>query len=401
MAIYKIHEDNMPKLIEKLKKIENKCKKYHCSFTFAEVGEEYKEVKHTVTDGREKVTIKTTLERFIIVEAEGKAIINDWQFVATLEHTENGNIVGQANNEIDLPKKYLTVSPTCEHCNSNRYRKDTYIIINTITSELKQVGKSCLRDYTNGMDAEMVANYLSYFEYLAKLNDHESNGGCTRHYIEIETYLLNVAETIRIYGFISKQKAEENNQLSTVSRVNNFMNDCDVYAKKEKEKIGYDPERVENKETVKNALSWIISLETDGGYLHNLKMVSLKNYTEYRDQGLLASLFSAYYKTLETEQQKKDREAKKINQTQSKYVGNIGDKIQKELTFVKYFCYETQYGTTTIYLFEDSEGNIYKWNSTKIIDKNEGEQITLKGTIKDHEEYKEQKQTVLTRCKVI
>jgi len=398
MAIYSIHEDNMPKLIEKLKKIESKCIKYGCSFSFAEVGEEYKNVNHDVADSHEKVTVKTTLERFVIVEVEGKAIINDWQFVATLEHTENGNIIRNATS-IELPVKYLTVKPICEHCNSNRQRKDTYIIRNIITNELKQVGKSCLRDYTNGMNAEMVASYLSYFEYLTELNNHESLGGFTRHYIDINNYLLNVAEAIRNYGFISKQKAYEQNKEPTTSKVNMLMYDTSKYAKEERKKINYNPEREENKKLVTDALNWIKTQETNGGYLHNLKMVCLKDYAEFRDCGLLASLLPAYYKALETEKQRLEREAKQANKKESQYIGNIGEKITIQATIKYITSYETQYGITRIYKLTDNDGNVLVWKTSTTIEESETLK-TITATIKAHSEYNGEKQTEILRVKV-
>lgn len=66
---YSIFEDNMPRLIKKMATIEKKCHQYGCEFHFEEVGEEYREVK--LEDG----TI-TTL-RFVVVEAEGTARVND------------------------------------------------------------------------------------------------------------------------------------------------------------------------------------------------------------------------------------------------------------------------------------------------------------------------------------
>ena len=61
------------------------------------------------------------------------------------------------------------------------------------------------------------------------------------------------------------------------------------------------------------------------------------------------------------------------------------------MTLKKYISYETQWGISKIYLFEDSQGNVYKWNSAKWIEVEEGNSLKLKGTIKDHSEYNNQK----------
>lgn len=152
---YAIYEGNLDRLEKKLKRIFNKCKAYGCDFHYEQTGEEFRELKD------EKGNKYTA--RFVLVEAEGTAVINDWEFVAELEHTEKGNIItGVAG--IEVPERYYTTTPVCEHCNSKRYRKNTYIVRNKTTGEFKQVGKSCLKDFTHGMSAEAVTQYMSLFD---------------------------------------------------------------------------------------------------------------------------------------------------------------------------------------------------------------------------------------------
>jgi hypothetical protein len=58
------------------------------------------------------------------------------------------------------------------------------------------------------------------------------------------------------------------------------------------------------------------------------------------------------------------------------------------------------FGCGSIFKFLDSKGNIFIWR-TGSADLEEGKTYTIKGTIKEHTEYKSEKQTHLTRCKVI
>ena len=55
--------------------------------------------------------------------------------------------------------------------------------------------------------------------------------------------------------------------------------------------------------------------------------------------------------------------------------------------------------TSYMYLMTDKDGNKYKWSTSKYF--NEDEDVKLKGTVKEHAEYKGIKQTVLTRCSEI
>lgn len=106
---------------------------------------------------------------------------------------------------------------------------------------------------------------------------------------------------------------------------------------------------------------------------------------------------------LEAERQEAEERARKAI---SQHVGQIGDKIDLDVILEKRAWYEAKsfagYGTETHYIFtfRDNKGNALVWKTTKGLVYERGEKVHLKGTIKEHSEYDEEKQTVLTRCKV-
>jgi hypothetical protein len=60
---------------------------------------------------------------------------------------------------------------------------------------------------------------------------------------------------------------------------------------------------------------------------------------------------------------------------------------------------DSRYGVTYLHRFVTAEGNSLTWfaSSTQL---KEGAHYNLKGTVKAHEVYRGEKQTLLTRCKV-
>ena len=90
----------------------------------------------------------------------------------------------------------------------------------------------------------------------------------------------------------------------------------------------------------------------------------------------------------------------------SQHIGNVGDKIEVKGSFVKTASWMQNsfrgYGTDRIYLhiFKDSYGNVFVWRTQKDIGMNYGEIVIVKGTVKKHSEYMDEKQTELTRCKL-
>lgn len=120
----------------------------------------------------------------------------------------------------------------------------------------------------------------------------------------------------------------------------------------------------------------------------------------------------------EAEKARQEEEARiKAEKAISQFVGTIGERIEIEVEYLYSAHFEINsfrgYGTETMYVhnFKDADGNKLTWKTTSYNmgrwnnkgeweNFEEGQKITLKGTIKEHTEYKDEKQTVLTRCKV-
>lgn len=79
----------------------------------------------------------------------------------------------------------------------------------------------------------------------------------------------------------------------------------------------------------------------------------------------------------------------------SKHVGIIGDRTTATLTCYAEFQYDSQWGGGVIRLFRDENLNTLKTFGKSPIKK--GETATVKFTIKKHEEYKGEQQTLITR----
>lgn len=99
---------------------------------------------------------------------------------------------------------------------------------------------------------------------------------------------------------------------------------------------------------------------------------------------------------------------KNLNKTESvsEYFGEVGKRYDLTLTYVRSHSWETTfaYNKSIQYLhsFKDGAGNIFVWKTgTSLYSIKENSVVTIKGTVKEHSEYRGVKQTVLTRCKVL
>lgn len=86
----------------------------------------------------------------------------------------------------------------------------------------------------------------------------------------------------------------------------------------------------------------------------------------------------------------------------STWIGEVGDKLKGiKAKLTRKYSFDSRYGITTVYNFEDEEGNVLVWFSSTYQEIEPGEWCTIKYcTIKDHSEYKDVKQTVITRAKL-
>ena len=321
--------------------------------------------------------------------------ISNFNFIAKINHIETGNLVKKSPlfNDFITPKDWYDVEPHCQHCNIKRYRTDTFILQNIDSGEIKQIGRNCLKDFI-GHDVE---NFIAMVEMTQDLiniiNDCKSGEdsfsfGSNNYGYSLEIFLNYVAMVNRFNGFIS---SKYNN--STRDQVYEILNPINRNMLDHKYDIQPNDEDLKN---AKLALDWINSLEnSDNDYLINLKNAVKIGYVNYKNDGLISSLIFAYKKSIS----KKISEKGEVNKI-SNYFGKINEKIQRELTYIMSFSFDSDFGICFIHKFEDIEGNIFIWKTNNNINMDERRALKVKGTIKEHKEYKGIKQTILTRCKV-
>ena len=81
----------------------------------------------------------------------------------------------------------------------------------------------------------------------------------------------------------------------------------------------------------------------------------------------------------------------------SEYQGNVGDRLDLQVKVISVTQKETMYGYMSTHIFEDACGNRYMWATTSKTWP-AGNDMHIRGTVKEHTTYKNVKTTVLTRC---
>lgn len=107
------------------------------------------------------------------------------------------------------------------------------------------------------------------------------------------------------------------------------------------------------------------------------------------------------------EAERLEQERIEAQKLKSRYVGEIGERITLEAVYEFTAWFERKpfagYGTETVYIINFRAGDDKLiWMTTKGVPQNlnVGDTIRLIGTVKEHREYKGEKQTSLSRCRI-
>lgn len=398
MSRFSIHESFIESLEKKLTAIRKKCEKYGCEFYYNRIGEEFRDVEDSEGNIHHA--------KFYIVDVLGEIQHTGWTVVGVLEPTDSGNIIRDYLSTYSIPERFYTSSTICEHCKTRRSRKDVFILYNAELDEWKQVGRSCLSEFTHGLSAEFVADVMSCLDAFAEAETRNSiQWGSCKEYHPVKDILLYAVESVKHFGYT---RADERD--STASRTFEFycyLEDIPACRISRLDKLKADIAATNfrartqaNSTRVDDMIAWILSEDATGNnYIHNLQTLVKNDYVEFSHIRILVSLVYAYQRHIKDEEYKAERAARVSAEANSKHIGEIKDKLTLEVAFAQFVTsFDTQFGTTAIYKFLDKDGNVFIWYTSCAIEVDNVSKLT--GTVKEHNEYNGVKQTVLTRCKV-
>jgi hypothetical protein len=323
----------------------------------------------------------------ILVDGAQPVRLNGWSFVATIEPTDGGNIVHAVPGE-EVPVAYRSSDLTCDHCHTNRYRKQVYIVKHQ-DGRYAQVGSNCLADFVSHRNANTLALQAQWLAGLKEIFDPSYSWPMGERREEIVGFVSIAAAVIRQYGWA---KSSEDN--STRNRTWDYATGF-PYVVKEMQEQGFEV-KDEDVSLAKDALAWAraIPATVTNDYLYNLRTASSADDVNSRNAGLIASIVFAYRKEIE-------RKLAKENELPSEWLGTVGQKLTAQLTVLNVMEFNGDYGIVRIIKMTDAQGNIVVWKTSSWDSwMEQGAQIILSAKVKAHDTYRDVKQTVVTRASV-
>lgn len=313
-----------------------------------------------------------------------------WTFVATLDWDANAGLIVRTAPGIVAVDRTDLVQGKCDHCNVNRYRNETYLLRHDDGRQV-QVGSTCIKDFLGitvnvaWLDGASIMEELDGFGFDSGPRSNGTN------------YVLALAwALIKLDGF----RPASGGGVTTKSDVLSILYPPRIVTNEYRNWASRV--RVLADEAVERAAeirAFILSDEFEGNseYVRNLKSIAAADLVSDRNVGMLVSAPQAWARHLERTLIRNAAE-----QMKTEWVGAKGDKIAVTVTIKGVRFIQQNFGTTVLYTMVDGSGNLYKWFASReaLGDKVE-ETFTIKATIKDHDEFKGVKATVLTRAKQV
>jgi len=301
-------------------------------------------------------------------------VLDGWVLRAHVERLEEGDIISPFHDDFQLPAAYRNYNG-CEHCNTNRARKYTYVIQHTETNEYMQVGKACLKDY---IDVD-ISSAMSYYRMMHDIRDSFADGGD----------LMLESENHGQTGFDVRTVLDL--AFSDVDYRGYHKTDSDLSTK---DTVLYDLmkfKQVDRSEHTEAMIEWVMSNGDESDFMTSVRTLVKSDFVTDMRLGYIVGAIPSYLRSIKEETVYADA-----------YFGEPKKRGDIEVTLEEVRATFGHFGETYIHKFKSDEGHLLTWfSSSKDFRDVDGVQIgshlTIKATVKNHEVYNNQKQTTITR----
>lgn len=353
--------------------------------------------------------------------------LSGYAIAAVIEHTSAGNLLRDATGgAVDL-SAYRDIGPTCDHCKVSRRRNETVLLIRD-DQTLVRVGKSCLKDYLGHSTIAQLAWRADFACLVGEVEDLDGSGECYGGREPASWDLLDFlgwcAAAKREFGYITRTRARES--------IDGVDATCDVAAA-EMALYYFSPSKYqreleagrafactdEDRELAQKALDFTIadlqkikssdSDQTFSDFHHNLEVICNLGTVGEKHKGFAGAILGYYTRAVQGEAEKAGRdaarEAREAAQAEkaerSSHVGEVGEKVIVEVVIGSTRdYYNDDWGYTYFVAMETLAGDVLTWKSSNNPRLEPGARCFVRGTVKEHGEFRGVAQTTLIRCAV-
>lgn len=332
--------------------------------------------------------------------------INGWRVIGAIQHEapapdgkKVGNIVTPIGEQPEGSlKKYRDADANCEHCKIDRNRTQTYVIENE-QGERKQVGSTCLQDFTKVKNAHSLARFAEDLNALLE-RETDFGGSGQSPYVDLKDLLEKTAWVWKKDGRVYK-KTNITDELPTVAQVTSLYLPQE---KRPKGLIGFNHKThigAEEQEIASKVLAFMHNIPADvpSDYFNNLRVIGAHDIVHEKNFGVATSAIAAWARA-EGIKSDKETEMELSHPIEHVWFKQGQDRFEPTpVTYVRTLAsFPSSFSRGTVYkmMFETTPDPAMPHQKAPIIvtteaidpsDFKEGDPFVMSGNIKEHSEY--------------
>jgi hypothetical protein len=338
------------------------------------------------------------------------AVVQGWEFVAVLEPTEAGTLIkrvpGSTEVSLDAYRDAKSAS-FCDHCQTARKRNETFVVRNIETGEVKRVGRQCVSAFLGGQSIATVLARLAWPKVIMAGDSEEGGWGSSEpDMCDVADVVAWAMSVVRCDGY---RKRDPNNPQasSTGGDVYKLMFPHPRDWSDSRRAFGGRGDQTyrewrtqrnptpEDRARAEEAVAWGRDVNPNNDYFSNVKTICALPYVLRKNLGITVSIAGAYARHLG------DLARQQVRADNSAWYGTVDEKIVGlEMVVSGVFSSNGMYGLTVFHIMKSVDGFTFKWGASGKAAAQAGDRVRVTGKIKAHGEFKGEKQTVLTRCKL-
>ena len=390
----------MPEAMERLAKVNRRASK---------LGVPAIDVKVVSTYGRQEARFpsghplhnpmdKVTRNVNVLEYTTAPVVVEGYEPIATLTFQHASPVVYEWPGK-EVPASFRDTDRRCNHCETNRMRKQVFVLRHIETDDHIQVGSTCVRDFI-GHTADTILQQWKLMQAVLVEDDADAriDFGWARkgdNIYDMASILPITCAVVREHGYVSVKMAEERDILTTRMRVVDQINPLtDMRGRRIRPLIAVTDTDIRQADAILAKVKAIASPANT--YQHNIRAIARDGFCTNKELGIAVSMATFTFK----------REKPVAN---SGHIGELGERVTLtcKLKFTRPLANE--WGTTYLTKWQTDDGNVVTWFASNYpalhacgnySDVGIGDTVALTGTVKKHGDFQGQKETQVTRCRV-
>ena len=307
-------------------------------------------VEYEYLDYKRNTRIKKLKAIEYIISYDQITVDNRYSVIGILEKNDKKIVINflEKGWGSKLDKKLLQEDLFCDHCSTNRKRKQVFLVLDNKTNKIVRLGKACLQSYIP-KSVDSVINLIRYSELFLEGDWGSTNNAMNLpELLNFKRYVISCLHFLETEGYVSR----------------NSTMDVEKQTRTLAKRYMYSDDYVDNNDLYIKYLTFIRDCKSiDYALLSNIKVFhSEKYFRENFDERILYTCFK-YLNSIEETEPKKELNQLEVKHA-SEFVGVVGNKIRlTDLEYVKSDSFENKFsyygGLSFIHTFKDIKANIF------------------------------------------